>query len=51
MKTYYIYNLENDDFLGTVNATSIASAEAKAIKDLAYTNIPSEFIAAFSERI
>lgn len=51
MKTYYIYNLENDDFLGTVNATSIASAEAKAIKELENTDIPSEFIVAFSERI
>lgn len=51
MKTYYIYNLENDDFLGTVKATSIASAEAKAIKELENTNIPSEFIVAYSEKI
>lgn len=51
MKTYYIYNLENDDFLGIVNATCIESAESKAIKELANTGIPSEFIVAFSERI
>lgn len=51
MKTYYIYNLENDDFLGTVKATSIASAETKAIKELEYSGIPSEYIVAFSERI
>ena len=51
MKTYYIYNLENDDFLGTVEATCIVSAETKAIKELEHTNIPSEFIVAFSERI
>ncbi len=51
MKTYYIYNLENDDYLGTVKATCIESAESKAIKELAYTDIPSEFIVAFSEKI
>lgn len=51
MKTYYIYNLENDDFLGIVKASCIESAESKAIKELENTDIPSEFIVAYSEMI
>lgn len=49
MKTYYIYNISTDEFLGEVKATSVLSAELKAIETLTL-NIPSEYVAAFTEK-
>ncbi len=46
MNTYYIYDISNDNFLGTVEANSIAGAERKACG--IFTEIDSNYIAAFS---
>lgn len=48
MKTYKIYNIETDEFLGEVRAFSVIEAERLAIKELGLT-ISSDLIAAFSE--
>lgn len=50
MKTYYIYNILNDEFLGTVKANSIDEAELKAIQTL-NVNVTSNYIAAFTEAL
>ena len=49
MKTYYIYDITTDEFLGEVRATSITAAELKALKEL-NIEISSEYIAAFTEK-
>lgn len=52
MKTYYIYDISNDEFLGTVEASSISEAERKASRTEAIFNRVSrtEYISAFTER-
>ena len=50
MKTYYIYNIATDEFIGEVKADSINTAELKAIKALNIT-FNSDLVAAFTERI
>lgn len=50
MKTFYIYNILDDSYLGKVEATDIISAEIKAIKTL-NIEIISDYVAAFSERL
>ena len=49
MRTYYIYNILTDEFLGEVTASSITSAELKALKTL-NIEISSEYVAAFTEK-
>jgi hypothetical protein len=51
MKTYYIYNLATDEYIGQVEATSTTTAELKAIKELNITEISSDMVAAFTERL
>lgn len=53
MKTYYIYNIANDEFLGTVEASSVSEAERKASKiEEIYNKVEStDYISAFTERI
>lgn len=50
MKTYYIYNIATDEYLGKVEAADIISAERKAIKTL-NIEIDSDYVAAFTERL
>jgi hypothetical protein len=51
MKTYYIYNLLTDDFLGTVTADSIRAAELKAIQEIEPASLlNSIYIVAFTEK-
>lgn len=50
MREYYIYNIETDEFIGTVRACSICGAELKAAQTIA-SDISSNAIAAFSERL
>lgn len=47
MKTYYIYNIATDEYLGKVEANSTISAERKACG--IFTEIDSNLIAAFTE--
>ena len=49
MKTYYIYNIATDEYIGTVETTNVDSAEFKAIKELNIT-FSSDLIAAFTEK-
>lgn len=49
MKTYYIYNIATNDYIGEVKADNVDSAEFKAIKELHIT-FDSNLIAAFSEK-
>ena len=49
MKTYYIYNIATDEYLGEVRALSILDAERTAIKVLDLM-IDSDKVAAFSEK-
>ena len=49
MREYYIYNIETDEFIGTVRACSISGAERKAAGTIA-KEIDSEYIAAYSEK-
>lgn len=49
MKTYYIYNIITDEFLGEVKATSINAAELKAIREL-NIKVSSDYVAAFTEK-
>ena len=49
MKTYYIYNILTDEFLGTIEAESVDKAELKFAQQ-ADTVISSLYIAAFSEK-
>lgn len=48
MTTYYIYNIATDEYLGEVIAFTINGAEYKACG--IFTDIPVEYIAAFTER-
>lgn len=48
MKTYYIYNIATDEYIGKVEALSVADAELKAIKILDI-KFNSDWIAAFTE--
>ncbi len=48
MKTYHIYNIATDEYLGEVRAYSVIEAERLAIKEL-NLNIDSDLVAAFSE--
>ncbi len=50
IKTYYIYNLLDDSYLGEVRAYTTEGAELEAIKTLHLDNIPSQYIAAYSEK-
>jgi hypothetical protein len=51
MKTYYIYNIITDEFLGTVKASDSIQAELKALDEIEKTSLlDSVYIAAFSER-
>lgn len=49
MKTFYIYNITTDEYIGEVKADSVLSAELKAIKELNIT-FNSDYVAAFSEK-
>ena len=53
MKTYYIYNVQTDKFIGTVEASNVDAAELKAYQtkefESGYTQ--SESLAAFSEKM
>lgn len=49
MKTYYIYNIATDEYIGTVEANTISGAERKAAGTIA-KEIDSEYIAAYSEK-
>lgn len=49
MKTYYIYNIATDEYIGTVEANTISGAEYKAAGTIA-REIDSEYIAAYSEK-
>jgi len=50
MKTYYIYNIITDEFLGTVKASDSIQAELKALDELPKTSLlDTVYIAAFSE--
>lgn len=53
MRTYFIYNISNDEFLGTVEAVSIADAERKASRtEEIYNRVEStDYITAFTEKI
>ena len=53
MKTYYIYNIANDEFLGTVEASSVGEAERKAseIEEIYDKVENTDYISAFTERI
>lgn len=48
MKTFYIYNISNDEYLGEVTAYDILSAERKAFG--IFPDVNSDYIAAFSEK-
>jgi hypothetical protein len=51
MKTYYIYNIITDEFLGTVKASDSIQAELKALNEIKKTSLlDTVYIAAFSER-
>lgn len=49
MKTYYIYNILTDEFLGTVDARGIIDAERKGAK-LYGSELLSIYITAYSEK-
>lgn len=49
MKTYYIYDISTDEYLGEIAASSAISAERKAAGTIA-KDIDTDLIAAFSER-
>ena len=49
MKTYYIYNITTDEYIGEVKATNVDSAELKAITELKIT-FSSDYVAAFTEK-
>lgn len=49
MKTYYIYNIATDEYIGTVEANTISGAENKAAGTIA-SDIDSNMIAAYSEK-
>ena len=49
MRTYYIYNIATDEYIGTVEANTISGAERKAAGTIA-REIDSEYIAAYSEK-
>ena len=49
MKTYFIYNILTDEFLGTVEADSIAHAELKAAQTFKY-DLLSIYLAAYTEK-
>lgn len=49
MKTYYIYNIATDEYIGTVEANTITGAEQKAAGTIA-KDIDTNLIAAFSEK-
>lgn len=49
MKTYKIYNIDTDEYLGEVRAFSVIEAELTAIKELKLM-IDSYFVAAFSKK-
>ena len=50
MKTYYIYNILTDEFLGTVEASDSIQAEFKAADKFQDSALNSLYIAAFSEK-
>ena len=51
MKTYYIYEFQSDEFIGTIEANSISEAEKKAqIKFSEFCDPKSDNLVAFSER-
>lgn len=50
MTTYYIYNIATDEYYGEVKASSVISAERKALTEL-NINESSEFVAAFSYKL
>lgn len=49
MKTFYIYNIATDEYIGEVKAIDTVSAEFKAIKEL-NIQFNSDYVAAFSEK-
>ena len=49
MKTYYLYNILTDEFLGTVTAAGIIDAERKGAKKDGM-KLLSIYIAAYSEK-
>lgn len=48
MRTYYIYNIATDEYLGEVIASDTLSAEFKACG--MFDEIPSEYLLAFTEK-
>ena len=48
MKTYYIYNISNDEYLGEVKANSIVDAEYKACG--VFLDVESDYISAFTTK-
>lgn len=49
IKTYYIYNIATDEFVGEVEAYDTLGAERKAIKTLKF-DFNADYIAAFTEK-
>lgn len=49
MRTYYIYDIITDEYLGEVKAANVDAAELKAIRELNIT-IASDRIAGFTEK-
>ena len=49
MRTYYIYNLKTEEWIGEVKANSILEAERKALTELKIDE-ESQYIAAFTEK-